>query len=384
MTSNDDSLVGASVLIVDDTVANLELLSELLRGRGHEPRPALSGEAALAAARAEPPDLVLLDVDMPGMDGYEVCARLKADAALKDIPVIFISALFTHTEDKVKAFSLGAVDYLTKPFQAQEVFARVDAHLRLRRLQQAQEEYAQSLEELVQMKVAELLDAQMATIYALAKLAERRDDDTGSHLDRTSAYCRLLADQLSCDPTYAPMLTERLIENVVQAAPLHDIGKVGIPDAILLKPGKLSEEEFELMKRHTTLGADTLWSVLVQYPGSGFLSSGIEIARSHHERWDGRGYPQGLAGEDIPVAARIVAVADVYDAVRSVRSYKPAMPHAAACEAILGGRGTQFDPAVADAFAARAGEFEALWNTESAALDAAADAALSTPRTALS
>jgi putative two-component system response regulator len=361
MTTFDDVLVGASILVVDDTVANLELLCELLRSRGHEPRPALSGEVALAAARAEPPDLVLLDVDMPGMDGYEVCAHLKADAALRDIPVIFISALFTHAEDKVKAFSLGAVDYLTKPFQAQEVFARVDAHLRLHRLQLAQEQYAHGLEDLVQTKVAELLDAQMATIYALAKLAERRDDVTGRHLDRAGAYCRLLAEQMGRDERYAPILTDFFIENLERAAPLHDIGKVGIPDAILLKPGRLSEEEFEEMKRHTTLGADTLGAVLVQYPGNSFLRMGIDIARSHHERWDGAGYPEGLEAEDIPLAARIVAVADVYDAIRSARSYKPAMPHAAACEAISAGNGTQFAPAVADAFAAQAGAFAVLW-----------------------
>ena len=361
MNLDDVTLVGANILIVDDTVPNLELLTAMLRQRGHEPRPALSGEIALAAARADPPDLVLLDVDMPVMDGYEVCARLKADPALKDIPVIFISALFTHAADKVKAFSLGAVDYITKPFQAEEVFARVDTHLRLRRLQVEMEEYSQGLEELVRRKVEELLEAQMATIFALAKLAEHRDDATGRHLDRVGAYCRLLATELRRMPPYRSMLTDQYIDNLERAAPLHDIGKVGIPDAILLKPGKLTTDECDAMKLHTTLGADTLRTVQVHYPGNAFLRLGIEVAQSHHERWDGTGYPQALAGETIPLSARIMAVADVYDAIRSERSYKPAGSREVAEAWILNARGTQFDAAVVDAFSACAGGFAALW-----------------------
>jgi len=354
------SAIAASILIVDDAVANLELLSELLGGRGYEPRPVLSGELALMAARADPPDLVLLDVDMPGMDGYEVCRRLKADARLKDIPVIFVSAIFTRAADKVKALSLGAVDYVTKPFQAEEVYARVETHLRLRSLQVEVERHSRDLEDLVQEKVEEIVSAQTATIFALAKLAEYRDDDTGRHLERVAAYCRILAGEMRRVPKYAAVFSEQYIDNLSRAAPLHDIGKVAIPDAILLKPGKLSAEEFEEMKRHTTLGADTLRSVQAEYPGNAFLRMGIEIAESHHERWDGSGYQQGLAGEAIPLAARIVAVADVYDAVRSKRSYKPARPHSDATEIIREARGTQFDPAVVDAFAARADEFEAV------------------------
>jgi len=403
---------------VDDAAANLELLSELLGARGYEPRPALSGEHALMAAQADPPDLVLLDVDMPGMNGYEVCRRLKADARLKDIPVIFVSAVFTHADDKVKAFSLGAVDYVIKPFQAEEVYARVETHLRLRRLQVEVEKHSHDLEDLVREKVEEIASAQMATIFALAKLAEYRDDDTGRHLERVGAYCRILAGDMRRDPRHAATMTEqyfddlsraaplydigkvaipdaillkpgkltaeefeemkrhttlgadtlriarsqteKYVDNLSLAAPLHDIGKVAIPDAILLKPGKLTTEEFEEMKRHTTLGADTLRSVHAEYPGNAFLRMGIEIAQSHHEKWDGSGYPQGLADEAIPLAARIMAVADVYDAVRSKRSYKPAMPHAAATEIILESSGTHLDPAVVDAFAARADEFEAV------------------------
>jgi putative two-component system response regulator len=274
-----------------------------------------------------------------------------------------VSAFFTQADDKVKAFSLGAVDYVTKPFQAEEVFARVDTQLRLRRLQLEQVEYSKGLEDLVQKKVEEVLSAQMATIFALAKLAEHRDDETGKHIERSGTYSALLARRLLRHSLFAATLTEKYVQDVGQAAPLHDIGKVGIPDAILLKPGRLTADEFELMKRHTTLGADTLRDVHVHYPGSAFLKAGIEIAQSHHERWDGAGYPHGLCGDDIPLSARIVAVADVYDAVRSKRCYKPAGTHLDAVEAIRGGRGTQFDPAVADAFAARADDFDSLWSS---------------------
>jgi putative two-component system response regulator len=351
---------GAGILIVDDAVANLELLSELLRGRGHEPRPVLSGELALAAAQADPPDLVLLDVDMPGMDGYEVCRRLKADAQLKDIPVIFVSAIFTHAVDKVKAFSLGAVDYVTKPFQAEEVYARVETHLRLRRLQIEVEEHSRDLEDLVRQKVGEITNAQMATIFALAKLAEYRDDDTGRHLERAGVFCRILAEEMRRTPRYAAVLTDTYIDNLSRAAALHDVGKVAIPDAILLKPGKLTAEEFTQIKRHASLGADALREVEAEYPGNDFLKMGIAIAESHHEKWDGSGYPQGLAGEAIPLAARLMAVADVYDAVRSRRSYKPARSHAEAMEIIREAGGSHLDPAVVDAFVARADEFEAV------------------------
>jgi putative two-component system response regulator len=350
----------AGILVVDDAPANLKLLSGLLRSRGYEPRPALSGAAALATAQADPPDLILLDVDMPGMDGYEVCRRLKADERLRAVPVIFVSAVFTQAEDKVRALSLGAVDYVTKPFQAEELYARVATHLRLRGLQLEVEEHSRRLEHLVEEKVEEIVSAQMATIFALAKLAEYRDDDTGRHLERVSTYSRVLAQEMRRVPRFAALFTAQYVENLARAAPLHDIGKVGIPDAILLKPGKLTSDEFEVMKHHTTLGAETLRFVLAQYPGNDFLKVGIEIAQSHHERWDGGGYPQGIAGEGLPLAARIVAVADVYDAVRSRRSYKAAMSHEEAVAVILDSRGTHFDPTVVDAFAARAEEFAAI------------------------
>jgi putative two-component system response regulator len=349
-----------NVLIVDDAPANLELLAGILRERGIEPRPVLSGQLAIVAARADPPDLILLDINMPVMNGFEVYARLKADATFKDIPVIFITALM-ETADKLKAFSMGAVDYVTKPFQAEEVCARVETHLRLRKLQRDMTTYNNHLEELVQEKIKEISRSQMATIFALAKLAESRDSDTGQHLERVQVLSRILACELRSIPMYAGIITDHYLETLYQAAPLHDIGKVGIPDAILLKPGKLSPAEFDEMKRHTGFGAETLKSVQSEYPGNSFIEMGIDIAQSHHEKFDGSGYPFGLKGEAIPLSASIVALADVYDAMRSKRPYKSALSHVEATDFIIQSGGKHFNPHIVAAFIRRSGDFAALY-----------------------
>ena len=349
-----------SILIVDDAPANLELLAGILRRQGFEPRPVSGGMLALAAAKADPPNLILLDINMPEMSGFEVFEQLKADEALNNIPVIFITA-FTETDDKVKAFSMGAVDYITKPFQIEEVCARVETHLRLRRFQNEMEKYNNHLEDLVQEKIKEISCSQMATIYALAKLAESRDGETGRHLERVRTLCRMLAEELRCVPYYSLTITDHYVEDIYQAAPLHDIGKVGIADAILLKQEKLSTEEHGQICLHTAIGADTLRSVHAEYPGNSLIAMGIDIAQSHHEKFDGTGYPQGLRGEAIPLSARIVAVADVYDAMRSRRPYKPALPHSEAMELIIRGGGTHFDPAIVAAFFRRTCEFEAVY-----------------------
>ncbi len=349
-----------NVLIVDDASANLELLAGILRERGIEPRPVLSGQLALMAAQADPPDLILLDITMPVMNGFEVYERLKADAALKNIPVIFITALM-ETADKLKAFSMGAVDYVTKPFQAEEVCARVDTHLRLRKLQMDLNHYNTHLEELVQEKIKEISRSQMATIFALAKLAESRDSDTGQHLERVQTLSRILAAELRGMPQYASIITDQYLENLYQAAPLHDIGKVGIPDAILIKREKLSTDEFSEIKRHTTIGAQTLKAVQAEFPGNSFIAMGIDIAQSHHEYFNGSGYPEGLSGDAIPLSARIVAVADVYDAMRSKRPYKAALTHAEAVDFIIESGGKHLSPDIVAAFARRVGDFEMLY-----------------------
>ena len=337
------------ILIVDDGPEDLRVLCELLRSEGYLTRPVSDPTMALAAAAAEPPDLILLDIMMPGMDGFEVCRRLKRDARLRDIPVVFLSAI-DDVADKVKAFSVGAVDYISKPFQFLEVRMRVETHLRLRRLQVELEARNRRLLELVGEQVREISDSQMATIFALAKLAESRDGETGKHIERVQLYCKLLAATLAEQESYAGRIEESFIENMFLASPLHDIGKVAIRDHILLKRGELTSREFDEMKMHTTFGAQTLEAVKTRYPRNEFLRVGIEIARCHHERWDGKGYPAGLAGRDIPLSARIMAVADSYDAARSRRCYKPALSHAE-CRQALGLRsGTYLDPDIVSAF----------------------------------
>jgi len=344
------------ILLVDDTPANLHMLSDLLRAEGYRTRSARSGEMALRAASTQCPDLVLLDVMMPGMDGYEVCRRMKSAPELAGVPVIFLSAL-AETEDKVEAFAVGAVDYVTKPLQIDEVRARVKTHLRLRRLQLEIEQNNRELERRVEAQVREIADSQMATIFAMARLAESRDDETGTHLERVRAFCHLLVTGLATRcPHYG--IGADYIRDVVHASPLHDIGKVAISDTILLKPDRLTPAEFEIMKTHTTLGARTLESVRDEYPGNGFVTVGIDIAQSHHEWWDGSGYPDGLAGEEIPLSARVMALADVYDALRSERVYKPAIPHDESCKIIWEEGRLHFDPDVVGVFFELEGEFD--------------------------
>ncbi len=345
------------ILLVDDMPVNLRMLSDMLVAAGYRTRSARSGEMALRAASEQPPDLVLLDIMMPQMDGYEVCRRLKANPALSHVPVIFLSAL-GDTGDKVEAFAAGAVDYITKPFQIDEVCARVHTHLRLHQLQEEVEAHRHQLEVLVAEQVQEIMDSHIATIFAMARLAESRDDETGTHLERVQSFCGLLGEGVA---GRHDGLDSEFVRHLVHAGPLHDIGKVGISDAILLKPGRLTADEFETMKTHTTVGAQTLEAVQRGNPSNAFIGMGIEIARSHHERWDGGGYPQGIAGDRIPLSSRIMAVADVYDALRSRRVYKPAMPHGEACRIINDGSGSQFDPCVVDVFLQRADEFDAVF-----------------------
>ncbi len=339
--SNNDAIHG-NVLVVDDVPANLTLLTGMLKEKGHRVRPVPSGKLALKAVEIEPPDLILLDITMPEMDGFEVCRRLKQDIRFKDIPIIFISAL-TETLDKVKAFGSGGVDYVTKPFQFEEVEARVETHLKLRR-------YQAHLEELVKEQVEEISASQISTIFALSKLAESRDKKIGEHLERVQISCKMLAEKLGGEEPYNSVIDAAFIHNISNASPLHDIGKVASPDHILLKSGKLTPEEFEIMKKHSLMGANTMEAVRDMYRKNAFINMGISIARSHHERWDGRGYPDGLKGEEIPLAARIVTVADVYDALRSNRCYKRPFSRKQSIEIIANGSGTEFDPVVVKAF----------------------------------
>ncbi len=345
-------------MLVDDQAPNLKILEAMLRRQGHKVRSFPDGRPALASAASAPPDLILLDINMPEMDGYEVCARLKASETLGDIPVIFISAM-NETMDKVRAFSVGGVDYVEKPFQFEEVQARVTAHLKLRRLQLDLQSRNARLEGVVREQVTRISESHMAMIFALAKLAESRDPETGKHLERVQRYCKLLSGYIGERGMFDGKVGPDFVEDIYHASPLHDIGKVGIPDRILQKMGKLTSEEFEVMKDHSELGARTLEDVWSRYPGNSFVRMGIEIARAHHEKWDGSGYPDHLAEDAIPLPARIMAVADIYDALTMRRCYKPAFSHERSCDIILESAGSNLDPEVVSAF----GEIESQFSS---------------------
>lgn len=355
----------ATIMIVDDTPANLKLLECMLRDKGYRTRALPRGRLALKAVMNDPPDLILLDINMPEMDGYRVCRELKAvsDSRVRDIPIIFISAL-NDVDDKMKAFTSGGVDYITKPFQLEEVQARVKTHLEIRRMQSELTRYSRDLEARVNEQISDILaakeelsQAQHATILAMSKIAESRDDDTGRHIEITQAYCRVLAGKMGQRPEFRDQVDETFIKNIYNASPLHDIGKVAIPDAVLKKPGKLTPEEFEVIKTHTVIGARQLENVLTFYPNNAFVAMGASIARSHHEKWDGTGYPDGLAGNRIPLCAQIMAVADVYDALRSERCYKKALTHDESRRIIIADTGTHFSPAAGRAFRESEKEF---------------------------
>lgn len=351
----------ATVLVVDDTPANLSLMTGLLRDI-YKVKAAIDGEKALRIAQSDaPPDLILLDIMMPGMDGYEVCRRLQANPATRDIPIIFLTAK-AGIEDEKMGLELGAVDYITKPISPPIVLARVRNHLALKASADFLRNKADFLEAEVVRRTAEVMAIQDVTIMAMASLAETRDSDTGNHIRRTQHYVKVLAQHLRKHPRFASVLDDdRYIAMLFKSAPLHDIGKVGIPDRILLKPGKLTFEEFEIMKTHTTLGRDAIQAA-EEHLGMKveFLNLAKEIAYGHQEKWDGSGYPQGAAGEAIPVGARLMAVADVYDALISRRVYKEGMPHDKAAAIIVQGRGQHFDPDIVDAFVAVQDQFIAI------------------------
>jgi len=336
-------------MVIDDQPSNLKLMEAVLSQQGYKVRSFPGGRLALLSAVANPPDLILLDITMPEMDGFEVCKKLRSRPELSSIPVIFLSAL-DRTRDKLAAFRSGGMDYVTKPFEPEEMSARIETQLKLRNLQAAIERQNRNLKGLVEKQVQEIEDAQMATIFALAKLADSRDNETGRHLERVQTLCRLLAWELRERPEYREIVTEEYANNIFHASPLHDIGKVAIPDSILLKPGKLTAEEYAVVKTHTLRGAETLELVLEKYPSNGFIRMGIEVARSHHETFAGSGYPDRLRGTTIPLSARILAVADSYDAMRSRRSYKESYSHQRTREVILQESGRQFDPAIVGAF----------------------------------
>ena len=345
-----------SILVIDDTPGNLSLLNQLLREH-YRVKLANSGPRGLELAALAPPDLILLDIMMPDMDGYQVFQRLQSDPATRRIPVIFLTAK-VGAEDEERGLAMGAVDFIHKPIAPSVVLARVRTHLQIRHWQTFLEDKSAWLQQEVESRVSEVFRLQEATIRVMVSLAEFRDECTGNHIRRTQDYVRLLADYLSRQPRDAGFLTPEQIDRIAKASPLHDIGKIAIPDHILLKPGRHTPEEFAIMQTHSVKGESMLLRSLHEMGGdNAMLRFACQIARSHHERWDGGGYPDGLAGEAIPLAARLMAVADVYDALRSRRPYKKAFDHAEAVDIIVQGKGSHFDPLLVEAFLALEGVF---------------------------
>jgi putative two-component system response regulator len=339
---------GKNILVVDDTEANIDILVDAL-GTEYEVSVALDGPTALEIVEESLPDLILLDIMMPGMNGFQVCEKLKNNPQTAPVPVIFLTAM-DQLDAKTKGFQIGAVDYVTKPFEILEVKARVQTHLLLKEAQDVLERENEVLEKRVRARTKELLLTRDVTIQSLASLAETRDNETGGHIMRTQNYVRIMAETLTAGGSHTEFLTPGTINLLSKSAPLHDIGKVGIPDKVLLKPGKLSDEEFNIMKTHTTLGRDALLKAEGSLGSSSFLRHARDIAYTHHEKWDGSGYPEGMKGEAIPVSGRIMAIADVYDALITKRVYKPPFTHSKAVMIILAGRESQFDPVMVDCF----------------------------------
>lgn len=335
------------VLIVDDEPAVRELLTAQLTYLGFDAKHTGDPTTALEAlARPNSPDLILLDIEMPSISGYDLLLEIKK--VNQDTQVVMVSGL--HDLETVrKCLRAGAYDYLAKPFELEDLNNTAARACERRRLVRQNREYQENLERMVREQTEEIRNTRDIALETLARLAESRDSDTGLHLERMPEYSRILA-AAATEGEYSHLVDEEFIEWVHKSSPLHDIGKVGIPDNILQKPGPLTDEERTIMRTHTTIGGDTLGSVLKRFRGPSFLSMAMEICYSHHERWDGQGYPRGLRGQEIPLPARIVAIADAYDAITSSRPYKKAESHEEAVQRIAVDRGMHFDPALVDSF----------------------------------
>ena len=350
------------ILIVDDNAINVDILRRLLC-KEFELATAASGEECLALVPTFKPQLVLLDIMMPGMDGYEACQRIKSSSIGEFVQVILVSGKGS-TAERVKGYEALADDYIIKPFDHEELLSKVRVQFRLwdaqRQLTIAKEQlqlYNTELEQLVSVRTKQLTATQDMAVFALAHVADSRDPETGEHLQRMRRYAQMIADELADNGPYSEIIDGRFLEDLYRSSPLHDIGKVSVPDSILQKPGRLTPEEFEEMKKHVVVGGQTLEMARDQIGQGTFMDMASDIARYHHERFDGTGYCAGLRGQEIPLSARIVALADVYDALTSRRVYKPPYTPDAAREIIVRDSDSHFDPVIVDAFLARFDDF---------------------------
>lgn len=348
---------GERILLVDDEDNLRTMLAAALAHSRFEVETAADGREALAKVPKFLPDLILLDVMMPGRDGYSVMSRLREDVVTRDVPVIFVTAMETNGDEE-RGLAMGAVDYITKPIKPAILLARVRTQVALKQARDFLNDKNAYLEFEVNRRMEENQRIQNVSIRTLAHLAETRDPQTGDHILRTQSYIAVLSKRVQAHPRFSDTITDHYIQILTKSAPLHDIGKVGIPDHVLLKPGKLTGEEWEIMKTHAELGARAIEFAQKDVDQSvDFLNLAVEIAHWHHERWDGSGYPDALKGDAIPISARLMAVADVFDALISRRVYKPPIPFEEARGLIFAGRDSQFDPDIVDAFMAEFDSF---------------------------
>ena len=351
--SND---IQNTILIVDDERFYINVLVELLKSK-YKLYIAKSAEQALKRIADNQPDLILLDIMMPEKDGYQACLEIKNNPAWVDIPIIFLTGK-TDQESEQKAFNYGAVDFISKPVTPATVLARIKTQLSLLNSRQSLEHQNHLLEQKVRERTREIELIQDAAIYSLSMLAEARDQETGEHIQRTQQFVRALAKKLQANPKYSDVLDDHTINLLFKSAPLHDIGKIAVPDTILKKPGPLTAEETIEMQKHTTYGGDAIKNAEKLSGSSSFLKLAREIAYSHQEKWDGSGYPEGLKQQQIPLSARLMAIADVYDALVNKRIYKPAYSHNEAVNYIKQQKGLHFDPDIVDAFIEIETDFE--------------------------
>lgn len=337
------------ILVVDDDKNNL-MLAQKIFGKKYRIAAATSGMAAFKYLEKKIPDLILLDINMPGMDGFEVMERLQNDETYKQIPVIFLTA-DDDSETETRCFRAGAHDFVRKPFVADVALSRINRILELEDYHKRLEVMVAEQAEEIERNSQKISSMQEQVIIGMANLIELRDDSTGMHVKNTKKYVGMIAGKMKEEHLYADILTESYIKNMCKAAPLHDIGKIRISDLILQKPGKLTEEEFNDMKKHTVYGSDIIHEIMGGLEDDEYIKIAADIARYHHERWDGTGYPEGLSGQDIPLCARIMAFADVFDALYAERCYKkPVRPVSKVLGIIEEGRGTQFDPEITSVF----------------------------------
>lgn len=351
------------IMLIDDNITNLSLGKSVLSEK-YDVITIPSGVKLFKMLERTIPDLILLDIEMPEMSGYDVIKRLKHMEATRHVPVIFLTAK-NDDSSQLEGLTLGAVDYISKPFSPALLLKRIDVHLtieaqkcELEEQKKELKEYNENLQEMVDKKTRTVVTLQNAVLQTVSELVECRDDVTGGHVERTQYFLRLLVNAAYAQGFYHAQLEEwRRDEFFFQSCQLHDVGKIAIRDSILMKPGKLTSEEFELMKTHTTFGAKVIAKIGRMTEERSFLEHARIFAESHHERWDGTGYPLGLCGEDIPLQGRLMAIADVYDALVSDRPYKKAFPHQEANDIIFSGKGSHFDPALADVFLTVADKF---------------------------